>query len=179
MFDFLTVRNFILALSALIGVILFCVSCTRLLHTVNGSGAKSYTTGQIIMMFFVSMVMVSAVSYFDMGSVTTFQGNAYTVAQSDPWIMSENIINVLSQLNLAGGDINMVAKVVTTMMMLAKLLGLAIFVWITGKWYALSSGNSTMSVSKIVIYYFVAICLWNFGSVIQMVSKSMGYEIVI
>ncbi|MBK2125659.1 hypothetical protein [Fangia hongkongensis] len=177
--NFLTLRNFTLAFSAMLGVILFVVTCIRLIGTESGSSAKVYSKGQIAWMFFISMVLVSLVNFMDVGSVTLFQGNAFTVAAADPWLNQSNLANILSQMHLVGEDVDTAARLWSYFMMGMKLLGLALFVWITAKWYESVQGTSNTSASMIVIFYLLSFVFWNFGVVIQLVANTFNYEITI
>ncbi len=177
--NFLTLRNFALAFAALLGVILFVVTTIRLIGTESGSSAKSYTKGQILGMYFVSMVMVSMVNFMDVGSVTLFQGDAFTIAAADPWLNQSNLANILSQMHLVGSDVDTAARLWSYFMMGMKLLGLALCIWVTAKWYGSVQGTPTISASMIVVLYLLSIVFWNFGVVIQLVANTLNYEIVI
>ncbi|WP_203249728.1 hypothetical protein [Cysteiniphilum marinum] len=176
---FLNLRNFTLALSALLGVILFVVTTIRLVGTESGSSAKSYSKGQILGMYFVSMVMVSMVNFMDMGSVTLFQSNGFAIADADPWLNQSNLANILTQMHLVGEDVDTAARLWSYFMMGMKLLGLAVFVWVTAKWYGLVQGTPSISASMIVGFYLLSFLFWNFGVVIQVVANTLNYEIVI
>jgi hypothetical protein len=179
--DFLTLRNFILAISALIGVILFVITIMRWVGSVNSevSGAKSYTTTQLIMMFIVSMLLISSVTYMDMGSRTLFGSNAYTVAASDPWIVGTNIKGVLSQLGIASTDTDSLSRIVAIFFMSMKALGLGIFVFTLSHWYRLSSGEGELSLGSLSGYFILSVLFWNFGTVVQMLSYQLGHQIQI
>ena len=177
--SFLSLRNFALAFAALLGVILFVVTTIRLIGTESGSSAKSYTKGQILGMYFVSMVMVSLVNFMDVGSVTLFQGDAFTVAAADPWLNQSNLANILTQMHLVGNDVDTAARLWSYFMMGMKLLGLAVFIWVTAKWYGLTQGTPSISASMIVVFYLLSFLFWNFGVVIQVVANTLNYEIVI
>jgi hypothetical protein len=176
--EFLSLRNFILAISAALGVILFVMTMMRWIGTASDKGGKKYTVGQLMMMFFISMVMVSSVTYMDMGSYTVFGSDSYTVAASDPWLVQGNIANIIAQLNLGTDDVDMLARSVTMGFMGLKAFGLALFLYTTMAWFRISSGeSSSKGFGGIAFFYALAFCFWNFGIVVRMVFSQMGYEI--
>jgi hypothetical protein len=82
-------------------------------------------------------------------------------------------------MHLVGADIDTAARLWSYFMMGMKLLGLAVFVWITAKWYGVMQGTPSISASMIVIFYLLSFLFWNFGVVIQVVANTLNYEIVI
>lgn len=178
MSDFFTLRNFLLALAACVGVILFAVTVMRWIGTNSNNGAKKYTVTQLLMMLLISMVMVSAVTYMDMGSYTFFGSDSYSVAASDPWLVQDNISNIFAQFNLDTNDIDTFAKATTIFFMGMKALGLALFIFTTSAWFRIASGevvNKTMG--GVIFFYTLSFMFWNFGTVIRMVAYQLGYQI--
>lgn len=179
MLDFFTLRNFLLAISAFIGVVLFVLTTFKLVGTVHSdcSGSKKYTLTQLMMMFIVSMLLISCVTYMDMGSRTLFGYDAYSVSASDPWLVGDNIQGVMSQLGIANTDTASLSHIIVIFMMSMKTLGLGLFIFTLSHWYKVSSGESSLGMGSISLYFVMSILFWNFGTVIKMVSYQLGHPI--
>jgi len=177
--SFISFRNFILAVACLVGVILFVLTCIHVVNKAQGTSSKNYTSGQLLIMYIISVCLCSMVTFLDMGSVTVFQSNAYTVYAVDEWLDQSNLANVFAQMGLVGKDIDLAAQVMSFLLMAVKLTGLCVFAWCLGKWYGYAQGTASVTATKIVLYFFAAIALWNIGAVIHLIANQFDYNIVI
>ncbi|WP_203368672.1 hypothetical protein [Cysteiniphilum marinum] len=175
--EYITLRNLLLTISTTVGIILFCVTLMRISASSSGMSSRNYTPTQFILMLLVSVMMISSVTYMDMGSYTFFEGDAFTVAESDPWLVEGNIANILAQLNLMGEDIDQFSRIVTYFFAFMKLLGISLFLFALGNTFNASSGNNSKSMRIIAFQYIFGVLFFNFGNIVQMLASSSGFQI--
>jgi hypothetical protein len=176
---YITLQNFILGLSALTGVILFCVTCSRISSMVQGGVGRKYSAGQLIMMLLIAIILCSLANYLNMGSHTVFHENAFDVATNDPWLLEGNINNVWQQLGLPVSDTTKLSQATVIFMTMIKALGLFLYFYALVKWFQLAEGSIQVSWGSIILKLIVGVLFFNFGTVLQYLSATMGYQISI